>query len=93
MNVPLAKPAQQSEAVCFLLHWPSPYLDAWVPDVIRHTALRSSDFPPPPDGKPREAAIIRPPALPSVYALCALPAGEWSHLIVSVSNRQNDDYA
>ncbi len=36
-------------AVCFLLHWPSCRLWAAVPDVIRHTALRSSDFPPPPD--------------------------------------------
>ena len=34
-------------AVCFLLHWPSGCLEASVPDVIRHTALRSSDFPPP----------------------------------------------
>ena len=34
-------------AVYFLLHWPSPGLHARVPDVIRHTALRSSDFPPP----------------------------------------------
>ncbi len=51
-------------AVCFLLHWPSPGLDAGVPDVIRHTALRSSDFPPlpdPPRGR-RAAAIARPPA-------------------------------
>ncbi len=36
-------------AVCFLLHWPSSWLAPTVPDVIRHTALRSSDFPPPPD--------------------------------------------
>jgi hypothetical protein len=33
-------------AVCFLLHWPSTRLEARIPDVIRHTALRSSDFPP-----------------------------------------------
>ncbi len=32
-------------AVCSLWHWPSTGLDARVPDVIRHTALRSSDFP------------------------------------------------
>jgi len=37
-------------------------LDAHIPDVIRHTALRSPDFPPPPDSEPREAAIIQPPA-------------------------------
>jgi hypothetical protein len=34
-------------AVSSLWHWPSTGLDARVPDVIRHTALRSSDFPPP----------------------------------------------
>ena len=34
-----------AEAVCFLWHWPSTGLNARVPDVIRHTALRSSDFP------------------------------------------------
>src|SRR5579863_8736837 len=32
-------------AVCFLWHWPSAGLDARIPDVIRHTTLRSSDFP------------------------------------------------
>src|SRR5271157_658850 len=36
-----------AEAVSFLWHWPSMSLEAHVPDVIRHTALRSSDFPPP----------------------------------------------
>jgi hypothetical protein len=34
-------------AVCFLWHWPSTGLNARIPDVIRHTALWSSDFPPP----------------------------------------------
>ena len=38
-----------AEAVSFLWHWPSMSLEAHVPDVIRHTALRSSDFPPPAD--------------------------------------------
>ena len=42
----LAK-AQVAEAVFSLWHWPSMRLEAHVPDVIRHTALRSSDFPPP----------------------------------------------
>ena len=42
-------------AVCFLLHWPSSRLDATVPDVIRHTALWSSDFPP-----PRNTGLHRP---------------------------------
>jgi len=37
-------------AVRSLLHWPSRGLEPSVPDVIRHTALRSSDFPPPPNG-------------------------------------------
>jgi hypothetical protein len=32
-------------AVSSLWHWPSLSLDAQIPDVIRHTALRSSDFP------------------------------------------------
>ena len=41
------KEIQSRPAVCFLLHWPSLSLDAEVPDVIRHTALWSSDFPPP----------------------------------------------
>ena len=36
-----------AEAVSFLWHWPSMCFEAHVPDVIRHTALRSSDFPPP----------------------------------------------
>jgi hypothetical protein len=36
-----------TEAVYSLWHWPSRSLNAAIPDVIRHTALRSSDFPPP----------------------------------------------
>ena len=40
----------------FLWHFPSARLEPGVPDVIRHTALRSSDFPPPtPEGA--EAAV------------------------------------
>ena len=39
-----------AEAVCSLWHWPSTGFEARVPDVIRHTALRSSDFPPPEGG-------------------------------------------
>src|SRR5215469_10779223 len=34
-----------TEAVCFLLRFPSIGLDTDIPDVIRHTALWSSDFP------------------------------------------------
>jgi hypothetical protein len=35
-----------ARAVYFLWHFPSNRLKPAVPDVIRHTALRSSDFPP-----------------------------------------------
>ena len=49
-------------AVYSLLHWPSMRLEAHIPDVIRHTALRSPDFPPPLDAEARAAAIIQPPA-------------------------------
>ena len=35
-----------ARAVCFLWHFPSNRLGPALPDVIRHTALRSSDFPP-----------------------------------------------
>jgi len=42
-----SKKLPHAVAVCFLWHWPSTGLKARVPDVIRHTALRSSDFPPP----------------------------------------------
>jgi hypothetical protein len=45
-------------AVSSLLHWPSMCLEAHVPDVIRHTALRSPDFPPPPNA-PSPPAIKR----------------------------------
>src|SRR5205807_10612572 len=34
-----------AKAVYSLLHWPSNGLEPVIPDVIRHTALRSSDFP------------------------------------------------
>ena len=44
----------RSLAVYSLLHWPSGWLEPSVPDVIRHTALRSSDFPPPLDTRRRE---------------------------------------
>src|SRR6266700_3022603 len=48
-----------AEAVSFLWHWPSTGLDARVPDVIRHTALRSSDFPPPAPDEAGPAATAR----------------------------------
>src|SRR5438045_1702254 len=34
-----------AKAVCSLLHFPSSGLEPAIPDVIRHTALWSSDFP------------------------------------------------
>ena len=45
-----------AEAVCFLWHWPSTGFDTRIPDVIRHTALRSSDFPPPEHEAPAATA-------------------------------------
>ena len=41
-------PGVAAEAVYFLWHFPSTGLEPGLPDVIRHTALRSSDFPPSP---------------------------------------------
>src|ERR1700733_1979247 len=41
---PLPQPAK-AEALCFLWPFPSAGLEPGFPDVIRHTALRSSDFP------------------------------------------------
>jgi hypothetical protein len=43
-----AKSRNDGAAVCFLWHFPSTKLELSLPDVIRHTALWSSDFPPPP---------------------------------------------
>jgi len=58
-----------AEAVFFLWHWPSTSLEARIPDVIRHTALRSSDFPPP-EFAEAESGSDRPVLLPaSVYRL------------------------
>src|SRR5262244_3788799 len=39
-------PGPAARAVCFLLRFPSAGFDTDIPDVIRHTALWSSDFPP-----------------------------------------------
>ena len=50
-------------AVSFLWHWPSTDLQVRVPDVIRHTALRSSDFPPPAPAK-ADPGSDRPVLLP-----------------------------
>src|SRR4029077_19537434 len=58
---PLPRPVK-AEAVCFLWHSPSTALDPGLPDVIRHTALRSSDFPLP---APEDAESDRPVRLPT----------------------------
>ena len=50
-------------AVCFLWHWPSRGLYAAIPDVIRHTALRSSDFPLPDRLAPSRQRPSSPPAI------------------------------
>ena len=62
-----------AEAVSFLWHWPSTGFEARVPDVIRHTALRSSDFPPPADTDLRPSLRQRPPGPPASPKSTALP--------------------
>jgi hypothetical protein len=59
-----AKNHNGSGAVCSLWHWPSNGLEPALPDVIRHTALRSSDFPP---AASEEAASDRPARLPTIH--------------------------
>jgi len=56
------------QAVCFLWHFPSDGLEPGLPDIIRHTALRSSDFPLPAS---EDAGSDRPVQLPtqSLYAM------------------------
>jgi hypothetical protein len=65
-------PRPKTWAVCFLWHFPSDGLEPGLPDVIRHTALRSSDFPLPAS---EDAGSDRPVQLPtrSLYAMC----GAW----------------
>ena len=55
-------PGVAAEAVYFLWHFPSTGLEPGLPDVIRHTALRSSDFP---LRAPEDAKIDRPVRLPT----------------------------
>src|SRR5208282_1667772 len=52
----------KNRAVCFLWHFPSDGLEPGLPDVIRHTALRSSDFPLPAS---EDARSDRPVQLPT----------------------------
>ena len=54
-------PDVAAKAVCFLWHLPSTGFETSFPDVIRHTALRSSDFPLP----PRRGESGRPVQLPT----------------------------
>jgi hypothetical protein len=56
-----------SGAVCFLWHFPSDGLEPGLPDVIRHTALRSSDFPLPASSalSSEDAESDRPAQLPT----------------------------
>jgi hypothetical protein len=71
----LAAPA----AVCFLWHWPSTGLEARVPDVIRHTALRSSDFPPPATRFPESpAATARSSCQHPVYRESRIACGTYA---------------
>jgi hypothetical protein len=52
-------PGVAAEAVCFLWHFPSAKLEPGLPDVIRHTALRSSDFPLPPFENGESGRLVR----------------------------------
>ena len=61
-------------AVCFLWHFPSTGLEPGFPDVIRHTALRSSDFPPAPSEDDTSDRPVRLPT-PSLYGKQSL--GVW----------------
>ncbi len=63
----IRKPRSRSDdgAVCFLWHFPSTGLEPGLPDVIRHTALRSSDFPP----SLRRATVRSGCQHPSLYAM------------------------
>jgi hypothetical protein len=63
-----------AEAVSFLWHWPSMGFETHVPDVIRHTALRSSDFPPPVDLAQARSHRQRPPGPPASSDFTAVAA-------------------
>ena len=53
---------RQAGAVCFLWHFPSTAFEGRCPDVIRHTALWSSDFPLPACAAQPKAGVRRPAA-------------------------------
>ncbi len=68
---------RRTKAVCFLWHFPSTDLEASLPDVIRHTALRSSDFPPAPRNAAR--ATVRSGCQLDHYIRCVRAViGRWS---------------
>ena len=79
-----------AEAVSFLWHWPSMSLYAHVPDVIRHTALRSSDFPPPAEPVSQPTGSDRPVLLPvlslSHFRTCRMSNPQRS-VILSAAHR------
>src|SRR5215831_18126299 len=60
-------------AVCSLWHFPSVGLEPDVPDVIRHTALRSSDFPPLASEDARSGRPVRLPTTQLYDAVFRLP--------------------
>jgi hypothetical protein len=66
-------PSVRMRAVYFLWHFPSNGLEPGLPDVIRHTALRSSDFPLPAS---EDVGSDRPVQLPtrSLYGKIGLRA-------------------
>jgi hypothetical protein len=76
-----------AEAVSFLWHWPSASLEARIPDVIRHTALRSSDFPPP--AAPRSRT--KPPAA-TARSSCQCLVYRETGLPVAVGDFGRDDF-
>jgi len=65
-------PGLAAVAVCFLWHFPSTGIEPGLPDVIRHTALRSSDFPPLPTPKGRQERPSGPAANMVIIALLQL---------------------
>ena len=67
-----------SGAVSSLWHFPSDGLEAALPDVIRHTALWSSDFPPPVLDEPR--ATVRSSCQRIHYKIAAGLSPDPSHM-------------
>src|ERR1700726_3714695 len=72
--------SRKMRAVCFLWHFPSNGLESVLPDVIRHTALRSSDFPLPAS---EDAESDRPVQLPTGSLYVARASGLGNRASVS----------